>query len=136
MTEDYDPTQEIRFQDDEEMEPEVRHHILDAAAHHAGHGPHPGHKKRHHQIRENEDQQDREEPTEGTLQRLREEEYPEMMGMEQGQQKGPVPPSEALPAQPPISGKGGKPGPKPPSQGTPAAIGHAAVAQPPPAGEF
>jgi hypothetical protein len=133
-----EPTGGINFagdQDDFEERPEeMKEHMMSAFVHNAGLGPHPGkykgpkHEPTHPKHREG--------PSESLLQRLREEEYPEMMGMEQGQAKPPTPPEEALPPQPPIGGKGGKPGSKPPSQGTPTAIGHAAVAQPPPAGEF
>jgi hypothetical protein len=74
----YDAAQEINFEGDEEPEAEFRFHLLDAAAHHAGYGPHPGRKKLHHHIREHEDQLDRPVPTEVDLRRLRDEmEYPE-----------------------------------------------------------
>ena len=49
MREDhYDPSQEISFDGDEERSQEFRSHMLDAFAHAAGHGPHPGklHKSR------------------------------------------------------------------------------------------
>jgi hypothetical protein len=39
MLRDYDPVNEISFDSGEDDEPQ--HHILDAAAHAAGHGPHP-----------------------------------------------------------------------------------------------
>lgn len=136
MAEEYDPAQEIGFEGDEEAPAAHRHHIFDAAAHQAGHAPHPGKPKQpRHTIREHPDQLDRPVPTESDLARLREEmEYGEQLGAQQGQ-KPPVPPEEALPPQPPLSGGKGKEA-KPPSAGTPTAIGQATVAPPPPAGEF
>jgi|SRR6516165_10349999 hypothetical protein len=84
MTDQYDPAQEIGFEGDEEAEPEFRHHILDAAAHHAGYGPHPGRpRKSHHHICEREDQLDREIPAAVDLARLREDR--EQMSEVQGQ---------------------------------------------------
>jgi len=38
----FDPAQEISFEGDEEPSEEFRFHMLDAFAHAAGHGPHPG----------------------------------------------------------------------------------------------
>ena len=38
----FDPSQEISFEGDEEPSQEFRFHMLDAFAHAAGHGPHPG----------------------------------------------------------------------------------------------
>lgn len=75
MSEEYDPEQEIGFAGDEDMPQDFGHHLLDAAAHHVGHGPHPGkYRGPSHEIRENEHQLDRPVPTEGDLARLAEEE--------------------------------------------------------------
>jgi hypothetical protein len=45
MSEDnhrFEPSDEISFEGDEEPSQEFRFHMLDAFAHAAGHGPHPG----------------------------------------------------------------------------------------------
>jgi hypothetical protein len=132
MSDEHDPTSEIGFEGDEEMPKEFREHLFDAVAHHAGHGKHPGkYKGSPHHIREDEDQLDRPAPTPVDLARLREE----MEGDEEPP-KGPTPPAEALPPQPPLRGGDKGKGEKPPSGGTPVEIGQKTVAPPPPGGEF
>ena len=52
----FDPAQEISFEGDEEPSEEFRFHMLDAFAHAAGHGPHPG-KYRKPRLRKRKKQQ-------------------------------------------------------------------------------
>lgn len=137
-----EPSDSINYpgdQDDfDDAHPDYKAHLEKAFVHAAGLGPHPGkYKGPPHAIRHGQAREDRQEPSEGDIARLIEEEHPgetqELLAKREEAQ--PTAAQETL-QQPPRGGGGKEPSQKPPSRGTPAALGQAAVAPEPPAGEF
>jgi hypothetical protein len=137
-----EPESQINFQGDqddwEDAPPGFKNHLEKAFIHASGKGENPGkYKGPKHQLRHGPAREERQDPTEGDLARLMEEEHPgetqQLLAKREAEQ--PSPPQETI-EQPPRGGGGKEGGGKPPSKGTPAALGQQAVAPSPPEGEF
>jgi hypothetical protein len=137
-----EPADSINYPGDQDdfgdAPPGYKDHLEKAFVHKAGLGPHPGkYQGPPHEIRHGPAREDRQEPTEGDIARLIEEEHPgetqELLAKREAVQPGPA--QETL-EQPPRGGGSKGQSQKPPGRGTPAALGQQAVAPEPPAGEF
>jgi hypothetical protein len=126
MSSSYHPSDEILFgeNDQQEWPEEMKDHILKAAAHKAGHGPHPGRYKGPPPV-------DRQPDTT----ELARERMMETGPAQELPPPGPLPPQESVDQPPPAGGKK-KGGGKPPGGTTPTAIGAAAVKPEEPEGGF